>query len=121
MKFISPKWRPSAQSKLVRSFGVLFFSKSEAKLEQKYSIFYKDLDIKMSRERDSMFRGNNNDCRIYVGNLPEDCRERDVDDIFYKYGRIADIRIKRGDASRARSSRRGENLSYAFVQFEDSR
>ncbi|CAB4008666.1 Serine arginine-rich splicing factor 1 [Paramuricea clavata] len=75
----------------------------------------------MSRERDSMFRGNNNDCRIYVGNLPEDCRERDVDDIFYKYGRIADIRIKRGDASRARSSRRGENLSYAFVQFEDSR
>ena len=75
----------------------------------------------MSRERDSMFRGNNNDCRIYVGNLPQDCRERDVEDIFYKYGRIGDIRIKRGDAARARQSRRGENLSYAFVQFEDSR
>ena len=74
-----------------------------------------------SRERDSMFRGNNNDCRIYVGNLPQDCRERDVEDIFYKYGRIGDIRIKRGDAARARQSRRGENLSYAFVQFEDSR
>jgi RNA recognition motif-containing protein len=79
-------------------------------------------DFSMSRERDSMFRGNNNDCRIYVGNLPEDCRERDVEDIFYKYGRIADVRIKRGDANRARqSSRRSEVLSYAFVQFEDAR
>lgn len=78
-------------------------------------------DFPMSRERDSMYRGNNNDCRIYVGNLPEDCRERDVDDIFYKYGRIADIRIKRGDAARARGGRRAEVLSYAFVQFEDSR
>lgn len=67
-----------------------------------------------------MFRGNNNDCRIYVGNLPEDCRERDVEDIFYKYGAIADVRIKRGDSSRGRS-RRGENLSYAFIQFDDPR
>lgn len=75
----------------------------------------------MSRERDSMYRGNNNDCRIYVGNLPEDCRERDVDDIFYKYGKISDIRIKRGDVARARMSRRSEVLSYAFVQFDDPR
>lgn len=67
-----------------------------------------------------MFRGNNNDCRIYVGNLPEDCRERDVEDIFYKYGGIGDVRIKRGDSSRGRGHR-GENLSYAFIQFDDPR
>jgi RNA recognition motif. (a.k.a. RRM, RBD, or RNP domain) len=26
--------------------------------------------------------------RIYVGNLPMDVREKDVEDVFYKYGRI---------------------------------
>lgn len=32
--------------------------------------------------------------RIYVGNLPMDVRERELDDLFYKYGRIRDIEIK---------------------------
>jgi arginine/serine-rich splicing factor 1/9 len=32
---------------------------------------------------------------IYVGNLPLDTRERELDDLFYKYGRIVDIDIKR--------------------------
>jgi hypothetical protein len=32
--------------------------------------------------------------RIYVGNLPMDVRERELDDLFYKYGRIKDIEIK---------------------------
>lgn len=34
------------------------------------------------------------DARIYVGNLPRDCREREIEDIFYKYGRIVDIAMK---------------------------
>jgi hypothetical protein len=29
-----------------------------------------------------------------VGNLPMDIRERDVEDLFYKYGRIRDIDLK---------------------------
>ena len=33
--------------------------------------------------------------RIYVGNLPMDVRERELDDIFYKFGRITDIAIRR--------------------------
>lgn len=33
--------------------------------------------------------------RIYVGNLPMDIKEREVDDLFYKYGKIVNIEIKR--------------------------
>jgi len=49
--------------------------------------------------------------RLYVGNLPGDIREREVDDLFYKYGRIRDIQVK--TPSRP--------PSFAFVTFEDSR
>ncbi|KAF6136235.1 hypothetical protein GIB67_001644 [Kingdonia uniflora] len=31
---------------------------------------------------------------IYVGNLPSDIRESEIDDLFYKYGRIVDIELK---------------------------
>ena len=33
-------------------------------------------------------------CRIYIGNLPMDIRERDVEDLFIKYGRIVDMNLK---------------------------
>ncbi|CAG0922576.1 unnamed protein product [Notodromas monacha] len=51
-----------------------------------------------------------NDCRIYVGNLPPDIREKDIEDLFYKFGRIVfvDLKNKRGPP-------------FAFVEFEDSR
>ncbi|KAK6013986.1 hypothetical protein OSTOST_20670 [Ostertagia ostertagi] len=48
--------------------------------------------------------------RIYVGNLPPDCRERDIEDIFSKYGKIRFVDIKGG---------RGP--LYAFIDFEDPR
>jgi RNA recognition motif-containing protein len=48
--------------------------------------------------------------RIYVGNLPMDVRERELDDVFYKFGRITDLVIKRpsrppafGEQQRCRS------------------
>uniref|UniRef100_A0A2P2I0H1 Serine/arginine-rich splicing factor 5-like n=1 Tax=Hirondellea gigas TaxID=1518452 RepID=A0A2P2I0H1_9CRUS len=44
--------------------------------------------------------------RIYVGGIPSDCRERDLDRFFRNYGRLRDCLIKNG---------------YAFVEFEDSR
>ncbi|VDM53189.1 unnamed protein product [Angiostrongylus costaricensis] len=50
------------------------------------------------------------DTRIYVGNLPPDCREKDIEDVFAKYGKIRSVDIKGG---------RGP--LYAFVEFEDSR
>ncbi|UYV78192.1 SRSF1 [Cordylochernes scorpioides] len=52
----------------------------------------------------------NNECRIYVGNLPPDIRTKDIEDLFYKYGKITFIDLK---------NRRGP--PFAFVEFEDPR
>ena len=52
----------------------------------------------------------NNDCKVYVGNLPGDIRSRDLEDIFYKYGKIVDVDLH---------DRRGP--PFAFVEFEDPR
>uniref|UniRef100_A0A0K2UJR1 Serine/argininerich splicing factor 1like [Metaseiulus occidentalis] n=1 Tax=Lepeophtheirus salmonis TaxID=72036 RepID=A0A0K2UJR1_LEPSM len=48
--------------------------------------------------------------RIYVGNLPPDIRTKDIEDLFYKYGKIVFIDLK---------NRRGP--PFAFVEFEDHR
>jgi len=45
-------------------------------------------------------------CRIYIGNLAKDCREKDVERKFEKYGRIRDVLVKYG---------------YGFVEYDDSR
>lgn len=50
-------------------------------------------------------------CRIFVGNLPLDIKEREVDDLFYKYGKIRDIDIK----TPARPP------AFAFVTFDNVR
>merc|ERR1711962_814946 len=51
-----------------------------------------------------------NESRIYVGNLPPDIRTKDIEDLFYKYGKIVFIDLK---------NRRGP--PFAFVEFEDPR
>ncbi|CAI0453275.1 unnamed protein product [Linum tenue] len=48
---------------------------------------------------------------IYCGNLPADIRESEVEDIFYKYGRILDIELKIPPRPPC----------YCFVEFETSR
>ncbi|XP_039135076.1 serine/arginine-rich splicing factor SR34A-like [Dioscorea cayenensis subsp. rotundata] len=48
---------------------------------------------------------------IYVGNLPLDIRESEVEDIFYKYGRIVEIELKNPPRP----------PGYCFVEFESSR
>jgi len=56
------------------------------------------------------YSSNKNDCRIYVGNLPPDIRTKDIQDLFYKFGKVTfvDLKNKRGPP-------------FAFVEFEDSR
>eukprot|EP01038_Epipyxis_sp_PR26KG_P007650 gene7650-10412_t len=49
--------------------------------------------------------------RVYVGNLPIDIKESEIDDLFYKYGRIKDIDLK----TPARPP------AFAFITFDDSR
>ncbi|KAH6819065.1 SERINE-ARGININE PROTEIN 30 [Perilla frutescens var. frutescens] len=48
---------------------------------------------------------------IYVGNLPGDVRESEVEDLFYKYGPIVDIDLKMPPRP----------PGYAFVEFEEPR
>ncbi|ETV96632.1 hypothetical protein H310_10326 [Aphanomyces invadans] len=49
--------------------------------------------------------------RVYVGNLPMDVRTRELDDLFYKYGRILDIDIKQPSRPPA----------FAFIEFDHPR
>ncbi|KAK4768254.1 hypothetical protein SAY87_003395 [Trapa incisa] len=57
-----------------------------------------------------MDRSNRSSYTVYVGNLPDDIRMREVEDLFYKYGPIVDIDLKIPP----------RHPSYAFVEFEDS-
>ncbi|XP_050442447.1 serine/arginine-rich splicing factor 1 [Adelges cooleyi] len=51
-----------------------------------------------------------NDCRIYVGNLPPDIRSKDIQDLFYKFGKVLFVDLK---------NQRGP--PFAFVEFDDPR
>ncbi|XP_025091086.1 serine/arginine-rich splicing factor 1-like isoform X2 [Pomacea canaliculata] len=51
-----------------------------------------------------------NDSRVYVGNLPPDIRTRDIEDLFYRFGKIVFVDLK---------NRKGP--PFAFVEFEDPR
>ncbi|KAM9820461.1 serine/arginine-rich splicing factor 9 [Neosynchiropus ocellatus] len=51
------------------------------------------------------------DGRIYVGNLPLEVQERDIEDLFFKYGKIREIELK---------NNRG-TIPFAFIRFEDPR
>ncbi|KAF5732001.1 serine/arginine-rich splicing factor SR34A-like [Tripterygium wilfordii] len=46
---------------------------------------------------------------IYVGNLPLDIKEWEIEDLFYKYGRILDIELRLPPRS----------PGYCFIEFED--
>jgi arginine/serine-rich splicing factor 1/9 len=50
------------------------------------------------------------DTRIYIGNLPPDIRTKDIEDLFYKYGKIRFVDLK---------NRKGP--PFAFVEYEDPR
>jgi len=52
------------------------------------------------------------DCRLYVGNLPHDVTERELDDLFYKYGKLRDIALPKSGK---------DGPSFAFVEYYDYR
>ncbi|KAK0591897.1 hypothetical protein LWI29_009951 [Acer saccharum] len=88
-------------------------------------------DFTPSRDQDVFSQGNRNGKRVaanegkitqgtmsscasrtlYVGNLPWDICEREVEDLFYKYGPIADIDLKIPPRPPC----------YAFIEFEEAR
>jgi arginine/serine-rich splicing factor 4/5/6 len=44
--------------------------------------------------------------RVFIGNIPSDCRERDIEKFFKGYGKLGEISIKNG---------------FGFVDFDDHR
>jgi arginine/serine-rich splicing factor 4/5/6 len=44
--------------------------------------------------------------RVFIGNIPSDCRERDVEKFFKGYGKMGEISIKNG---------------FGFIDFDDYR
>lgn len=77
-------------------------------------VFYIAFPGFLLRHLTVMNRSNNNSRRIYVGNLPSNIDERDLEDIFYKYGDIADVDLK--------IPRYGTGgTPFAFVEFHDPR
>ena len=58
----------------------------------------------------SHYSNDDSACRVYIGNLPPDVQEKEVEDLFHKYGRIRSITLK---------NRNGP--PFAFVEYEDER
>merc|ERR1712112_584083 len=50
------------------------------------------------------------DFKVYLGNIPDDTRDRDVEKLFKSYGRIRNVVIKRN-----------EQGTYGFCEFDDMR
>ncbi|KAJ8298892.1 hypothetical protein KUTeg_022952 [Tegillarca granosa] len=59
----------------------------------------------MSRYRD----GQSIDCKVYVGDLPRDASEKEIERAFSYYGRLRNVWVARNPAG------------FAFVEFEDPR
>ena len=47
-----------------------------------------------------------NGARVFVGNIPNDCRDRDMEKFFKGYGKLGEISIKNG---------------FGFIDFDDHR
>jgi len=48
--------------------------------------------------------------KVYVGNLPPDVKQRDLEDLFYKFGKISNINLKNSTQQ-----------PFAFLEFDDPR
>jgi len=48
--------------------------------------------------------------KVYVGNLPPDVKQRDIEDLFYKFGKINNINLKNSTQQ-----------PFAFLEFDDPR
>lgn len=56
------------------------------------------------------YRGESKEGQVYVGNLPPDVKTREVEDLFYKFGKINFINLKERN-----------NPPFAFIEFDDPR
>ena len=61
--------------------------------------------------------------QVFVGNLPHHCQERDLEDLFSKFGKVMEVRIntKGVDQSKMVSSGQKSVPNFGFVVFEDEK
>ena len=59
-----------------------------------------------------------NESRIYVGNLPPDIRTKDIEDLFYKYGKIVfiDMKNRRGPPFAFVGKKNFKSLAFLWIQ-----
>lgn len=57
----------------------------------------------------SRYRGSTLDCKVYVGDLPKDATEKELERAFGFYGPIRNVWVARNPSG------------FAFVEFEDAR
>ncbi|KAM4707211.1 serine/arginine-rich splicing factor 9-like [Discoglossus pictus] len=72
----------------------------------------KCLEDAVYKEGEAARAGSKNG-RIYVGNLPADVREKELEELFHRYGRIRSVELK----NRGRCS----SSPFAFIKFQDPR
>lgn len=58
-----------------------------------------------------------NDCRIYVGNLPPDIRTKDVEDLFYRFGKVVFVDLKNRRGEKEKQQQRMNHPSSAYYPF----
>lgn len=56
-----------------------------------------------------------NDCRIYVGNLPPDIRTKDVEDLFYRFGKVVFVDLKNRRGKLKTKTKNYSSQSYSSI------
>ena len=60
--------------------------------------------------------------QLFVGNLPHNCTEDDLRELFCQWGRVADIRISNKGAAQSKQTPAGTRVpNFGFVIFEETR
>ena len=60
--------------------------------------------------------------QLFVGNLPHNCTEDDLRELFGHYGKVADIRISNKGAAQSKQQPAGARVpNFGFVSFEEAR
>ena len=60
--------------------------------------------------------------QLFVGNLPHNCTDDDLRELFGQYGKVADIRISNKGAAQSKQQPAGTRVpNFGFVSFEEAR
>jgi len=78
---------------------------------------FKDDEPPQGRTR--MMSQNSDQYQLFVGNLPHDCTEYELQNLFEKYGKVTEIRINKKHSTRPATGSMKVPPNFAFVVFEE--